>query len=179
VPKVYTKTGDDGSTSLFYGGRVLKDNPRPSAFGAVDEAQAALGVVRALGGVPDDLDRLLIDLERGLYVVMAELATLPDNRRKLTAGESLVTAEMVSALEERIDHFSARFEMPQQFVIPGGTPAAALLDVARTTVRRAERLAVAVSIEGSEVIRYLNRLSDLLWVLARWQEGRSTPARIP
>lgn len=173
---IYTRTGDDGTTSLFYGGRVRKDDPRPEAYGTLDEAQAALGLVRAIGGVAD-IEDVLVGLEGGLYVAMAELATLPENRAKLKAEESLVTGEMVAGLERLIDDYAARFQMPTEFVIPGETPAAALLDVARTIVRRAERNALAVLADGSEVGRYLNRLSDLLWVLARWQEGESQLAR--
>lgn len=173
---IYTKTGDDGTTGLFYGGRVRKDDPRPVAYGTVDEAQAALGMVRALGAVPE-LDELLVGLEGGLYVAMAELATLPENRSKLQAEVSLITTGMVHRLERLIDDYATRFEMPAEFVIPGGTRPAALLDFARTVVRRAERAVQSVLADGSEVGRYLNRLSDLLWVLARWQEGTSIPSR--
>ena len=173
---IYTKTGDDGTTSLFYGGRVRKDDPRPEAYGTLDEAQAALGLVRAMGGIAE-IDDLLVGLEGGLYVAMAELATLPENRSKLKPEESLVTNEMVAGLERLIDTYAARFQMPTEFVIPGETQGAALLDVARTIVRRAERSALSVLAEGSEVGRYLNRLSDLLWVLARWHEGTSQLAR--
>lgn len=174
--RIYTKTGDDGTTALFYGGRVRKDDPRPEAYGTVDEAQAALGVVRAMGAVKE-LDDLLVGLEGGLYVAMAELATLPENRSKLKPEVSLVTTGMVHGLERLIDHYSGRFQMPAEFVIPGETQAAALLDLARTVVRRAERNAQAVLADGSEVGPYLNRLSDLLWVLARWHEGTSLPSR--
>jgi cob(I)alamin adenosyltransferase len=174
--RIYTKTGDDGTTALFYGGRVRKDDLRPEAYGTVDEAQAALGMVRAMGAV-QELDDLLVGLEGGLYVAMAELATLPENRSKLKPEVSLVTAGMVRGLERLIDDYSGRFEMPAEFVIPGETQPAALLDHARTVVRRAERNAQAVLADGSEVGPYLNRLSDLLWVLARWQEGTSHPSR--
>lgn len=174
--KIYTKTGDDGTTGLFFGGRVRKDDPRPEAYGTLDEAQAALGLVRALAAVPE-LEELLVALEGGLYVAMAELATLPENRGKLKPAVSRVTAEMVSGLERKIDDYSGRFEMPKEFVVPGETPAAALLDMARAVVRRAERAALVVLAEDSEVGRYLNRLSDLLWVLARWNEGTSLSAR--
>ena len=95
MARIYTKTGDDGTTALFFGGRVRKDDPHPRAYGAVDEAQAALGMVRAFTD-SDELAALMVDLERGLYVAMAELATLPENRHKLKAGTTLVEAEMVS-----------------------------------------------------------------------------------
>lgn len=177
--KVYTRKGDDGTTGLFYGGRVPKDSPRPTAYGAVDEAQAALGVARAEVERGSELDEVLIALERDLWVLMAELATEPDNRIKLDPGEQLVTKEMVARLEAMIDAYSTRFEMPREFVVPGQSRVSALLDVARTVVRRAERDALVVVEPGSSVIPYLNRLSDLVWTLARWQEGESLTARAP
>jgi len=126
---------------------------------------------------------LLIGLERDLYVLMAEVTTDPSHRSKLKPGSTLVTDEMVSALEDGIDGLIARIEMPTEFVIPGANRTSAALDLARTVVRRAERLVVASPIEGSLVRPYLNRLSDLLWALARWTEGdlhllaRKTPRR--
>lgn len=175
--KIYTRKGDDGTTGLLYGGRVPKDSPLPAAYGSVDEAQAALGVARATCERGGELDELLIGLERDLWVLMAELATAPENRRKLTAGKDLVTAEMVSALEERIDDLTGRFEQPKEFVVPGQTMVAAHLDVARTVVRRAERAALGAAPPDSQAVPYLNRLSDLCWTLARWQEGQALTAR--
>lgn len=175
--KVYTRKGDDGTTGLYYGGRVAKDSARPTAYGTVDEAQASIGVARAECERESELDLLLVGIERDLWVLMAELATGPENRSKLVPGEQEVTAEMVVALEEQIDGLSTRFELPAEFVVPGQSRIAALLDVARTVVRRAERDALAVVEEGSHVIPYLNRLSDLLWTVARWQEGGSLTAR--
>ena len=176
--KIYTRKGDDGTTGLLYGGRVRKDSPAIEANGAVDEAQAVMGMARSAAGPGGELDQLLVRLERDLYVLMAEVATAPANRGKLEAGRSLVTEAMVGALEEDIDRLTGRFEMPTEFVVPGQTPAAAALDVARTVVRRAERLCLAVPpAEGSHVVSYLNRLSDLLWTMARWQEGQSLSAR--
>jgi cob(I)alamin adenosyltransferase len=175
--KIYTRKGDDGTTGLLYGGRVAKDDPAPAAYGDVDEAQAVLGLARAVCERGGELDTMLVALERDLWVLMAELATESANRHKLTAGQSLVTGDMVRALEQLIDDLSARFEMPTEFVVPGEDGTAALLDLGRTVVRRAERHAVRVAAEGSEVLAYLNRLSDLLWTMARWQEGESLPAR--
>jgi len=175
--KIYTRKGDDGSTGLLFGGRVRKDDPAPEAYGAVDEAQAALGVARAETGEGSELDRLLVRLERDLWVAMAELATAADNRGKLDPGVSLVTAEMVDGLEPIIDDLTARFEAPTEFVVPGQNRLSALLDVARTSVRKAERRALALAADGSYVVPYLNRLSDLLWTMARWQEGQFMPAR--
>ena len=142
--------------------------------GAVDEAQAALGLARAAAPAGSDLHQRLTGLARDLYVLMAEVATAPDNRHKLKAGTTLVTPAMVAALEAQIDELLERFDMPTDFTIPGENAAAAALDLARTIVRRAERLAVADPVEGSEVLAYLNRLSDLLWAMARWQEGEHT-----
>jgi len=172
VLKIYTRTGDDGTTGLLYGGRVSKDAPLMQVTGTVDEAQAAMGVARAEAGPGSELDELLTHLERELYVLMAEVTTDPAHRSKLVPGKTLVTGEMVAALEERIDGLIARVTMPTEFVVPGANRASAALDLARTIVRRAERLLVSSPIEGSLVGRYLNRLSDLLWALARWAEGQ-------
>ena len=175
--KIYTRTGDDGTTGLLYGGRVAKDAPAPTAYGDVDEAQAVIGLARSETGDGSELDGLLVGLERDLWVLMAELATAADNRHKLTAGQSLVTAEMVARLEPLIDDLTARFEAPKEFVVPGQNRLSALLDLARTVVRRAERHALVAAAPDSEVVPYLNRLSDLLWTMARWQEGGFLPAR--
>lgn len=172
MARIYTKTGDDGTTGLLFGGRVTKSAPAIAANGAVDEAQAALGVVRAECRPGDELHELLVGLERDLWVLMAEVATSAPNRRKLVGGKHAVTPEMVQALEDRIDSLSQRFAMPTEFVVPGANRVSALLDVARTVVRRAERLVVAdPPADDSLVGQYLNRLSDLLWTMARWQEG--------
>jgi cob(I)alamin adenosyltransferase len=171
VLKIYTRTGDDGTTGLLYGGRVAKDSMVMQVNGTVDEAQAAMGLARAEADPGSELDTLLTGLERDLYVLMAEVATDPANRSKLKPGTTLVTAEMVDALEERIDGLIGRIAMPTEFVVPGANRASAALDLARTVVRRAERLFVSSPIEGSSAGLYLNRLSDLLWAVARWAEG--------
>ena len=178
MPKIYTHKGDDGSTGLLYGGRVAKNSPAIEANGAVDEAQAVLGVARAEAPAGSEVDELLLALERDLWVLMAEVATAPENRAKLEPGRSSVTDDMVQALEKRIDDLTARFEAPAQFVVPGQNRLSAALDVARTVVRRAERLVVGSPPgPGSQVGPYLNRLSDLLWTMARWQEGEHVTAR--
>jgi len=175
---VYTRTGDDGTTGLLFGGRVHKDSPIPHACGDVDEAQAAIGVARAAAGGADSLlEAILVDVARDLWVLMAELATAPENRHKLEMGTTLVTSDMVVALERRIDHVSAMFTPPREFVVPGADPVSASLDIARTVVRRAERHVVAISAPNSRAAAYLNRLSDLMWTLARWQEGTALRAR--
>ncbi len=171
--KIYTRKGDDGTTGLLFGGRVPKTAPRPVAYGTVDEAQAALGVARAGCIRGDELDQILVGLEHDLWVLMAELATAPGNRHKLEDGKNKVSAAMVTALEELIDEVTDRFEAPKEFVVPGQDPVAAQLDVARCVVRRAERDALVVDDEGepTQVVPYLNRLSDACWTLARWREA--------
>lgn len=177
LARIDTKTGDDGTTGLFYGGRVSKADPRPRAYGTVDEAQAALGLARALGNLSDQEESLVTELESDLYVAMAELATAASNRHKLIDGQTKVTAGMVTRLEVLIGTYSERFEMPTEFVIPGSNPASALFDFVRTVIRRAEREVVAIPDYEGEAVRYLNRLSDLMWVLARALEGESLEAR--
>jgi cob(I)alamin adenosyltransferase len=175
--RITTKTGDDGTTGLLFGGRVRKDSALPTAYGDVDEAQAFIGVARAQAEPGSELDTLCIEIERDLWVLMAELATEPENRHKLTPGKSSVTPEMVDHLETVMDDLATRFEPPTEFVVPGQTRIAAALDVARTVVRRAERSSLNAAEPPSLVGRYLNRLSDLLWTMARWQEGASLTAR--
>jgi cob(I)alamin adenosyltransferase len=175
--RIYTKKGDDGTTGLFYGGRVAKDSELPNAYGTVDEAQAVLGLARAQAGADSPVDQLLVPLMRDLYVLMAELATLPENRSKLQPGASAVTADMVAHLETIIDDLDSQFEHPTEFVVPGGDAVAAWLDLGRTVVRRAERHALRAAEPPSLVVPYLNRLSDLLWTMARWHEGTSLIAR--
>jgi cob(I)alamin adenosyltransferase len=171
VTRLYTGRGDDGTTGLLFGGRVPKDSPRPRACGAVDEAQAVIGLARSSAERGGDLDRALTQVCRDLWVLMAELATLPEHHDRLTDGQTRVTAEMLAGLEALVEDVGSRFEPPAQFVVPGQTPLAAQLDLARTVVRRAERESVAAAVPGSLVLPYLNRLSSLLWVQARWVEG--------
>jgi cob(I)alamin adenosyltransferase len=179
MPRIYTKTGDDGTTGLLYGGRVPKDDLVTEAYGTTDEAVAALGLARSLTA-----DRVMgeeiLALQRELFVVGADLATNPEERAKLVGGVSLVTPEMTARLEARIDEMVAAHALPTVFVVPGANPASAALDVARSTIRRAERAVVALDGAGREanpeVRLYLNRLSDLLFVLARREAGESEPA---
>jgi cob(I)alamin adenosyltransferase len=170
--RIYTKTGDDGTTGLLYGGRISKADPAAEAYGSSDEAVAALGLARSLAG-PSEIASLILRLQRELFVVGADLATNPRERRKLKAGVSLVTAEMVDGLEALIDNHVEAHPLPQEFIVPGANPTSAALDLARTLVRRAERRAVELREKGrtvsDDVLRYLNRLSDLLFVLAREQ----------
>ena len=154
---------------------MAKDDTGPEAYGTTDEAVAVLGVARAIAAESDpDLAAMLLDLQRQLFVVGAELATAPENHHKLQPGITSVSAEMVTPLEEAIDAIEVERGMPTEFVVPGQNRVAAALDVARTVVRRAERRAVAHSaahgIEGSHVVPHLNRLADYLWMAARSME---------
>lgn len=170
APRIYTRTGDAGTTALLGGGRVRKDHPAIELNGAVDEAQAFLGLARAECGRDSALDALLLGIERDLWVLMAEVATAPERRTQLRPGETAVTTAMVEALEAEIDAALAGMALERAFAVPGENRLAAALDVARTVVRRAERLAVNLAPEGSAVVPYLNRLSDLCWALARRSE---------
>ena len=181
MPRIYTKTGDDGTTGLLYGGRVSKSDVATDAYGTVDEAVAAIGLARALSG-DGELREELLARQRELFVVGADLATNPDERHRLEPDVSLVTDEMVERLETSIDEHVRAHPLPNAFVVPGANPVSASLDVARAVVRRAERRVVewrsAVGGGGGvndAVVRYLNRLSDLLFVLARIAAGEAEP----
>lgn len=177
VTRLWTGKGDDGTTGLLFGGRAEKSSARIDAVGAVDEAQAVIGVARAETERGGELDVLLVAIERDLWVLMAELATAPEHRGKLVAEQSLVTPEMVQRVEAAIVDVGERFELPQEFVVPGQGRTSALLDQARTVVRRAERVVHASTPTASQALPYLNRLSSLLWALARWVEDEALPTR--
>jgi len=175
--RLWTGKGDDGTTGLLYGGRAPKSSRQIEAVGAVDEAQAAIGLARAEARRGSKLDKVLVRVERELWVLMAEVATGPRGRSKLVDGESRVTEDMVHALEADTDDIGSRLDLSPEFVVPGQNRPSALLDVARTVVRRAERAAQSVPAKSSQVLPYLNRLSSLLWVLARQAEGTALPTR--
>lgn len=168
--RIYTRTGDDGTTSLFGGERVRKGNPRIDAYGTVDEANSIVGVARShLTGEPghERLDPVLGDLQEELFVLGADLATPVDAKPVVPR----IKSRHVDQLEDRIDEFDADLKPLKAFVLPGGSPAGASLHSARTVCRRAERLVVQASAStpiNEEPVIYLNRLSDLLFVLARW-----------
>jgi cob(I)alamin adenosyltransferase len=172
--KVYTKRGDDGTTGLLYGGRVDKDDLRTDAYGTVDETVSVLGLARAALGDGEWHDTVL-GVQRELFAVAAQLATHADHWPRLQDGVSRVSPAMVDRLEAAIDELTERFPLPQEFVVPGGSAAGAALDVARTVARRAERAVVRMERAGllpeATPLRYLNRLSDYLFVLARAVEG--------
>lgn len=175
--RVWTGTGDDGTTGRYYGGRMAKNGPEAEAIGSVDETQAAIGVARALVEVGSEEHELLTRWARDLYILMAELATGEENLHKLVDGKSRVDRPMVEALERHCDEFGRRFPPLKDFVVPGATPVVAALDSARVTARRAERAAVTVSRSCSMVVPYLNRLSSALWAMARWVEGDAEISR--
>ena len=173
--KIYTKKGDDGTTSLWYGGRIPKHHGRTEAYGALDEACSQLGVARALCG-PDqaELASDILRLQDDIFIAGAELATAPEAADRLEDGVSRTTEAMVAELEERIDHYMDQVELPPQFVIPGGNQLSAQLDVARTTIRRAERRISALNeageLAGETVVHFVNRASDYAFALARFAD---------
>jgi cob(I)alamin adenosyltransferase len=178
VVKIYTGKGDDGTTSLWYGGRVAKTDPRTEAYGSIDEANSALGLARSLCGEDQaDLHQTILSLQRELFVAGAELATAPEAADRLEGGVSRITDEMVDALEPQIDRYMEQVDLPPHFVIPGGTELSAALDLARSAIRRAERRTVelrdADGLASEAVLRYLNRASDLAFALARFADEAS------
>jgi cob(I)alamin adenosyltransferase len=172
--KIYTRKGDDGTTGLWYGGRVAKSDSRPEAYGSVDEAASALGLCRAAARDNDELRDDILRIQNELFVAGAELATAPEAAHRLQPGVSKVTPEMVERMEADIDRYMSRVVLPPKFVIPGGTELSAHLDVARTAIRRAERRVAAMKESGEladdTVLRYLNRASDLVYAMARFTD---------
>ncbi len=169
---IVTKTGDQGETSLMFGRRVSKNDPRVEAYGCVDELTSALGLARALSENARIAEEIL-SVQKDLILVMGELATAPEDLgRYAESGYKRVTPEMT----DRVGALVANYEKdkslyPKDWVIPGKTKASAALDLARTTARRAERAVLGLADgPGSEIVRYLNRLSDLCWILARSAE---------
>jgi cob(I)alamin adenosyltransferase len=166
--KIYTRTGDDGSTGLFGGGRVSKDEMRVQAYGTVDELNSVLGMVRAQGA--GELDGVLERLQAMLFVLGAELATNPSKARPKGAGVDQVSDDDVAWMESGIDHIASKLPKLKSFILPSGGPAGAALHFARAVCRRAERVVVALAHRDevrAEALCFLNRLSDLLFMLAR------------
>jgi cob(I)alamin adenosyltransferase len=174
MTRIYTKKGDDGTTSLWYGGRVEKSSLRTEAYGTLDEAASALGVARSLCEPGDELAADILRLQDDLFIAGAELATAPEASDRLQDGVSRITDEIVATLEPAIDRYMDRVELPPKFVIPGGTQLSAQLDVARSVIRRAERrtveLARAEGLASDTVLRFLNRASDLAYAMARFAD---------
>ena len=172
--KIYTKKGDEGQTSLFGGQRISKSDPRPEAYGTLDEVCAILGVARAAADNPD-LQAVIHSIQEDLFLLGAELATAPEDRPRLSVEQ--ITPAHTARLESLIDERLAKIELPRAFIIPGSSSyIPALLDWARAVLRRAERRVVELReaglLDNAEVLKYLNRLADLLFVLARYQEAQ-------
>ena len=171
--RVYTKFGDKGETSLLYGGRISKNSPQTEAYGITDEAVSAMGLARSL--IEDQRVKDIIrDLQRDLFTIAAELATDPDKYELFQQHFTPVTETMIEDLENTIDSLEEDFEMPTVFVLPGGTPGSSALDMSRTLIRTAERRVVALAetsgLTNPLIVNYLNRLGDLLFVLARYHD---------
>jgi cob(I)alamin adenosyltransferase len=178
--KIYTKTGDKGDTGLFGGGRVPKDHPRVEAYGAVDELNAVLGVVRAIEVMPR-IDEVLVPVQRDLFSLGALLATPVPEKVTQQLQKARIDDGRIAELERAIDDGERELEPLTSFIMPGGTPKAAMLHQARTVCRRAERRVIALQHEvevPQVVIIYLNRLSDLLFVLARVANRRAGAAEV-
>jgi cob(I)alamin adenosyltransferase len=168
MPKYFTGKGDDGTTGLLGGGRVPKNHPLPEAYGAVDEASAALGLARAMAA-DEDSRRITAQVQRDLYALMSELATSPDS----TKSFQTMSADRVRWLEDQVEHIGERVSLPSEFIIGGDSLAGGAFDLARTVVRRAERRVAGLIHDGTirnpEALRYLNRLSSLCFVLSLWE----------
>jgi cob(I)alamin adenosyltransferase len=173
--KIYTKTGDEGETSLFGGRRVSKSDARVDAYGHVDELNAALGVAAA--ATPEAFERdLLVSVQQDLFAIGGRLASPEPDRVAKALEKAVVPHERIEVLEQAIDRMQGELTPLRQFILPGGTPKAASLHVARTVCRRAERSVVALARVASvprEILMYLNRLSDLLFVMARLANHRA------
>jgi cob(I)alamin adenosyltransferase len=172
--KIYTRKGDDGTTGLWYGGRVSKAHARPDAYGVLDEAGSALGLARAAAADDERQVDDILGIQNDLFIAGAELATSPEAAGRLEPGVSKVTQAMVDRLEPLIDHYMNQVTLPPKFVIPGGSELSARLDVARTIVRRAERRVVELSEAGDlpdpTILHYLNRASDAVYAMARYAD---------
>lgn len=178
--KIYTKTGDEGKTDLFFGGRVSKNDLRCEAYGETDSSVSAMGLARALCADPK-VKLILRDLQNQLFTIGAELATLPENYSKMKEHYKTTSPETVKALERTIDELESKVDLPPSFIIPGASPGSAALDLARSNLRSAERRIIDLDGEGilvnKEILSYINRLSDLLFMLARY-EDRALPTEV-
>ena len=173
--KIYTKAGDDGQTALFGGGRVEKDHPRVEAYGDVDELNAFLGMARAVEMMPR-IDEVLVPIQRDLFSIGALLATPDHDKMREQLLKARIDSDRIAELERAIDECERELEPLRSFILPGGTPKSAALHVARTVCRRAERRIVALHRADplpEWVVIYMNRLSDLLFMLARVANRRA------
>jgi cob(I)alamin adenosyltransferase len=173
MPGIYTRHGDEGQTSLLYGGRIDKDDLRCEAYGTTDEVISLLGLVRA-STVDQDVRLLTLQVQQQLFIVGSELATAPEDYNTFLKHFSPVTPSMTQELELQIDRMLLQVNLPDAFIIPGASEGSALIDVARTALRRAERRVVTLDRQGllanTEILRYLNRLADFLFALARYHD---------
>jgi len=176
--KIYTKTGDDGTTGLFGGGRVKKASIRVEAYGTVDETNAVIGIARATK-LSTETDRILGEVQVDLFTLGAELACVPGKESKMNMA--LLSSKDAERLEAAIDLAETGLPPLKTFVLPGGTPQAAALHLARTVCRRAERAVLAIddAAPRAEAVIYLNRLSDLLFVLSRRENFEASVADVP
>lgn len=169
--KIYTKAGDDGTTGLLFGGRVSKTDPRCVAYGEADFATSAMGFARALAQEPR-VQEIILQVQKDMFTLSGELATDPANYDKYTSTFEGTTAANVDQLESWIDELASEVELPPNFIIPGASPTSGALDLARSAIRGAERRVVALDQDGQlpnrEILRYVNRLADLLFMMARY-----------
>ena len=176
--KIYTKSGDQGETGLFFGGRVPKSDARCEAYGEADSVGSYMGLARALC-LDNDNKELLLHIQNRMFTVGAELATLPENYDKLTDYYHTIDSEMVIELEKYIDKLSDSVDLPPDFIVAGASPGSAALDVARTGVRTLERRLVALDsnsmLVNGEILIFVNRLSDLLFMMARYEDRNISP----
>ena len=178
--KIYTKTGDDGETGLFFGGRVRKNDLHCESYGAIDQAVAAMGLGRALSS-DEEVRSVLLGVQNQMFTVGAELATLGENYPQMRKHYKTISAGMTMSLEGLIDKLSEEIDLPDQFIVPGATKGSAALDLARSTIRFAERriidLEEAGRVMNKEILIFINRLSDLMFILARY-EDRNVPVEV-
>lgn len=171
--RVYTRSGDDGETGLLFGGRVPKTDLRCEAYGSTDQAVSAMGLARALSK-DNYVQKILLQVQKEMFIVGAELSTTVENYELFTNNFNAITSEMVKRIESLIDELDDEIDLPSSFIVPGASPASAALDMARSLLRTSERRVVEMQqqeiLVNSEVLRYINRLSDLLFMLGRYED---------
>jgi len=178
--KIYTKTGDDGETGLFFGGRVRKNDLHCEAYGAIDQAVSAMGLARSLSS-DEEVRSVLLGIQNQMFTVGAELATLGENHAQMRKRYKTVSADMTRGLEDLIDKLSEKIDLPDKFIVPGATRGSGALDLARSFIRFAERRTIDLDEAGfltnREILVFINRLSDLMFILARY-EDRNVPVEV-
>tara|TARA_Y100000590_G_scaffold132041_1_gene150867 strand:+ start:1897 stop:2451 length:555 start_codon:yes stop_codon:yes gene_type:complete len=173
MPRVYTRSGDEGDTGLLYGGRISKSDLLTEAYGTVDELVSVMGLARSLSR-SDKVKQVLITLQKQLFQIASELATLPENYEHLEKNLGLIGLDWVENLEKTIDEFKAEVDLPPAFIVPGASSASATIDISRSICRRAERRIVELKkqdrLKNPQILIYMNRLSDLLFMIARYED---------